>query len=188
MNIEVEIKVKVENLAEIKEKVSKMGQLVKAVKQIDDYYIPVHRNFFTHKPNPIEWLRVRTNPNKVVLEYTRKVNPRDDGDYDYAEEYETEIKSPEEMAKILEFLDFKKILTVEKEREYWMCGKIEAALDKVKDLGEFIEAEAKGDFANDKEAKKACFKFLEEVGIQNPENAQVKKGYPQMLFEKLDRN
>ena len=54
MNIEVEIKVKVANLAEIKKKVSKIGKLVKAIKQIDEYYIPAHRDFFAQKPHPTE--------------------------------------------------------------------------------------------------------------------------------------
>ena len=101
MNIEVEIKVKVDNFEEIKEKVSKMGKLVKAIKQIDDYYVPCHRDFFANKPQPIEHLRIRTNPDKVVFEYTKSVNMRADGDYDYAEEYETEISNAEELKKIL---------------------------------------------------------------------------------------
>ncbi len=185
MNIEVEIKVKVDSLLEVREKVSKIGKLIKAIKQIDDYYIPAHRDFFAHKPNPVEFLRIRTNPDKIVLEYTKKINPKDDGDYDYAEEYETEILNKEEMEKILGFMDFKKVLTIEKNREYWMCGEIEMALDTVKDLGTFIEAEAKGDFKDEKEAKKACIEFLESLGIKDAQNTQIKKGYPEMLFEKL---
>src|SRR3989344_558694 len=100
MNIEIEIKVKVDNLAEIKEKVSKIGKLVKAIKQIDEYYVPVQRDFFAHKPQPIEHLRIRTNPDKIVFEYTRTVNMKADGDYDFAEEYETEISNVEEFKKI----------------------------------------------------------------------------------------
>jgi len=46
MNIEIEIKVKVDNFDEIKEKVSKLGKLIKSINQIDGYYIPQHRDFF----------------------------------------------------------------------------------------------------------------------------------------------
>ena len=183
MNIEIEIKVKVDNLAEIKEKVSKIGKLVKAIKQIDEYYVPVQRDFFAHKPQPIEHLRIRTNPDKIVFEYTRTVNMKADGDYDFAEEYETEISNVEEFKKILEYLDFKKVITVEKNREYWMCGGIEIALDDVKGLGTFVEAEAKGDFKDDKEAKKACIDFLENLGIKDVENTQIKHGYPQFFMK-----
>jgi predicted adenylyl cyclase CyaB len=183
MNIEVEIKVKIDNFKKIKEKVSRAGKLVKAIRQIDDYYIPCHRNFFTHKPEPVEWLRIRTNPDKVVFEYVRSVNMKSDGDYDYAKEYETQILNTAEFKKTLKFLDFKKITTVDKQREYWMCGDIEVALDFVKGLGHFIEAEAKGNFKDAKEAKDACFKFLEDLGIQEVRKSQIKKGYPQLLME-----
>jgi predicted adenylyl cyclase CyaB len=81
-------------------------------------------------------------------------------------------------------LDFKKIITVEKQREYWMCGDIEVALDDVTGLGHFIEAEAKGDFKNAEEAKKACIDFLENLGIQDVENKQIKMGYPQFFLKK----
>jgi predicted adenylyl cyclase CyaB len=187
MNIEVEIKVKVNNLKEIKKKVSKIGKLVKAIKQIDEYYISCHRDFFAHKPQPIEHLRIRTNPDKIVFEYTRTINMKIDGDYDYAEEYETEISDVKEFKKILEFLDFKKIVTIEKYREYWTYGGIEIALDDVKGAGTFVEAEAKGDFKNKKEAKKECIKFLENLGIKDVENNQIKKGYPQLFLENLSQ-
>lgn len=186
MNIEVEIKVKVDDLTEIREKVAKIGKLVKAIKQIDEYYTPLHRDFFAQKPHPTEYLRIRTNPDKVVLEYDVSINKREDGDYDYAEEYETEISNPEELRKILNFLDFKKAVTIKKNREYWQCGGIEVALDEVKDLGSFIEAEAKGDFKGDKEAKKACIDFLENLGFKDVEKNQIKKGYSELFLENLN--
>ncbi|NVN96700.1 class IV adenylate cyclase [Candidatus Nomurabacteria bacterium] len=186
MNIEVEIKVKLDNPVEIKEKVSKMGSLVKSIKQIDDYYIPSHRDFFAGVDHPIEFLRIRNNPDKTIFEYTKCVNMNEEtGDYDYAEEYETEILDVDEFKKILAFLDFKKVITVEKYREYWMCGDIEVALDDIKGLGNFIEAEAKGDFKDEKEAKEACIKFLENLGIERVEDVQIKKGYPQLLLASI---
>ena len=188
MNIEVEIKVKIDNFEEIKSKVTKIGNLIKSIKQIDDYYVPFHRDFFARKPHPAEWLRSRTNPEKVVFEYDLSINPKENGDHDYAEEYETEIKDPEEFKKILGFLDFKKYLTVEKQREYWMCGDIEVALDQVKDLGYFIEAEAKGDFKDEKEARKACSDFLESLGIDNIEENSIKTGYPELLSLENKKN
>ncbi|MFA6076457.1 MAG: class IV adenylate cyclase [Candidatus Paceibacterota bacterium] len=188
MNIEVEIKVKINNFKEIKSKVSSIGKLVKAIKQIDDYYIPCQRDFFARKPHPIEWLRIRTNPDKIVFEYTKSVNMRENGDYDYAEEYETEISDKKEFNKILKFLDFKKVVTVEKQREYWMCGKIEVALDSIKGLGHFIEAEAKGNFKDEKEAKQECIKFLENLGIKDVKNKQIMTGYPQLLLASNKKN
>ena len=187
MNIEVEIKVKIDNFEEIKKKVSAVGKLIKSIKQIDEYYIPCHRDFFAKKPHPTEWLRIRTNPDRIIFEYDRAINRNERGEKEYAEEYETEILEVGEFRKILDFLDFKKVITVEKEREYWMCGNIEVALDYVKNLGHFIEAEAKGDFKNLKEAKEACTGFLEKLGIEDVPNAQILTGYAQLVAESVRR-
>src|SRR3990167_4571264 len=62
------------------------------------------------------------------------------------EEYETEISNVGEFRKILNFLDFKKVVTIDKQREYWDCGDLEIALDKIAGLGSFIEVEAKGNY------------------------------------------
>jgi adenylate cyclase class 2 len=184
MNIEVEVKIKVENLDKIRNKVAAMGKLIKSIKQVDDYYIPCHRDFFNQKPQPFEWLRIRTNPDKTIFEYDKSMNKKPDGEQEYAKEYETEISEPDEFRKILGFLDFKKIVTVNKHREYWMCGKIEIALDDIKGLGCFVEAEAKGDFKGNADAKSACVKFLESIGIKDAGQNQIKKGYPVLLLEK----
>jgi len=183
MNVEVEIKIKIESIDNIRKKVSELGKLIKSIKQIDEYYIPCHRDFFAQKPHPTEWLRIRTNPDKVIFEYDKSINKKNNGEQDCAEEYETEISDKEEFKKILDFLNFKNIVTVVKNREYWDCGKIEVALDEIEGLGFFIEAEAKGDFKDTNEAKTACLKFLSSLGVKNPQDLQINKGYPVLLME-----
>ena len=54
MNIEVEIKIEINNFENIKAKVAAIGKLVKSIRQIDDYFIPSHRDFFAQKPCPTE--------------------------------------------------------------------------------------------------------------------------------------
>jgi len=183
MNIEVEIKVKIDNFTQLKEKLPAFGQLVKAIRQIDEYYVPHHRDFFNQKPHPIEWLRIRTNPDKVVFEYDRSVNKRADGLQDYAEEYESEISHPDEFRKILQFLDFKKVTTVDKQREYWNCGDFEIALDNVEGLGCFIEVEARDSFENAILARQKCIDFANKLGVIVNEEDLIKVGYPVMLID-----
>jgi len=184
MNVEVEIKIEIDNFKEIKAKVVNCGKLIKSIKQVDDYFIPSHRDFFAQKPHPTEWLRIRTNPDKVIFEYDKSINKKENGEQECAEEYETEISDVEEFRKILNFLDFKKVVTVDKQREYWDCGDLEIALDKIEGLGNFIEVEAKGNFESTADAKTACLRFLEELGIKNAENIQINKGYPVLFLEK----
>ena len=184
MNVEVEVKIKVDSLEELRDNLPKFGKIVKSIRQIDEYYIPCHRDFFANKPHPTEWLRIRTNPDRVIFEYDKSINKKTDGEQEYAEEYETDISSPKEFEKILAFLDFKKVVTVEKQREYWICGNLEIALDDIKGLGYFIEAEVKGDFRSTTEAKRECISFLKKLGIKDVESNHIKKGYPVMILEK----
>lgn len=183
MNVEVEIKLKVSGFEEIKKYLLRLGTLKKAIKQVDEYYIPCHRDFFAQKP-PIEWLRIRTNPDKVIFEYDISVNKNSQGEQECAHEYETEIFQPDELRKILGFLDFKKVITVTKHREYWDCGDFEVALDNIEGLGLFVEVEAKGEFENNIKAKEGCMRFAEKLGIKIFEQNNINKGYPVLLLEK----
>ena len=185
MNIEVEVKLKIENRNEVREKVASLGKFVKSIKQIDEYYIPSHRDFFAQKPHPLEWMRIITEPDRVIFGYYRSISTeieKERGRVD--EEYESEITNYEDFKKTLEFLDFKKIITVTKEREYWEYGKLEIALDKIKELGDFIEVEAKGDFKSDKEAKSACVSLLHKLGIENTDDKELWEGYAEMVLNK----
>ena len=180
MNIEVEIKVKIIDFKDIKKELVKLGKLKRSIRQIDEYYVPCHRNFFAHKPTPTEWMRIRKNPDKTIFEYDRSFDKKEGGQY-YAKEYETEISQPKEFKKILKFLDFKMVMVVDKHREYWDCGDFEVCLDKVKGLGNFIEVEAKGKFKNSKAAREGCAEFLKKLGIKQEGN-EVKTGYPTLLL------
>jgi len=184
MNIEVEIKLKIENWQEIRKKVSSLGKLVRSIKQIDEYYIPIHRDFFAQKPKTIEWMRVRKEPERTVFGYYRAIDHEGDKDGWIDEEYETEISNPEDFKKILGFLDFKKVITINKEREYWDCGDIEISLDKIKELGNFIEVEAKKNFKNNDEARQACRDFFGKLGIKDIKKLQTTKGYANMMLDK----
>lgn len=184
MNVEVEIKVKIDNFDTIKKTLLRVGKLSKSVRQIDEYYVPCHRDFFSHKPYPIEWLRIRTNPDGSIFEYDKSLNKKDGSQY-YAEEYETKISQPDELRKILKFLDFRKITTIDKHREYWNCGNFEVCLDGVKGLGLFIEVEAKGEFKDVKKAREECIGFLDKLGVKNYKNKQIRTGYPDLLLKRL---
>ncbi|MFH1656697.1 MAG: class IV adenylate cyclase [Candidatus Nealsonbacteria bacterium] len=185
MNVEVEIKVKINEFDKVKKILPKFCKFVKLIKQIDEYYVPCHRDYFAHKPCPNEWLRIRTNPNSVIFEYARSFNKKKEDEQDYADEYETEILQPDELRKILKFLDFRKSITVNKRREIWKCRDFEVCLDDVKGLGKFIEVEAIGNFKNVKEAKNGCIDFFKKINIENYRENQVNSGYPTLLLKRV---
>jgi len=80
-------------------------------------------------------------------------------------------------------INFKNLVTVDKEREvYFHEDGFEIALDKVKELGHFIEIETKKDFGSVEEARKKLFMLAKKLGIDtsNPD----KRGYPYVLMQK----
>lgn len=182
MNIEVEVKVRVDNFKKIKSELKKYGKLIRSIKQIDEYYTPCHRDFFEKKPIVTEWLRIRTNPDKVLFEYDKTIIKNTKEKEWYGEEYKTEISQPIEFRKVLKFLDFKKLVTVEKKRELWDCGNFEVCLDEIKDLGFFIEVEIKKSSKDILKEKKMCYTFLNKLGVEViPENIPS-VGYPLLLL------
>jgi len=187
MKTEVEIKIKTskEEFDNIKKILPAFGKFFLATRQVDEYYTPFHRNFFEKKPFPNEWLRIRTDEGKKsIFEYSTSLDRKKDDDDFYAEEYETEVSDVEELRKILSFLDFKKVIEVNKKREYWDCNQVEISLDEVEKLGFFVEVEASGVFETIKEARNTCIEFLEKLNIKDLKERIIEEGYPILLLEK----
>lgn len=68
------------------------------------------------------------------------------------------------MRQILKFLNFKKRYMIDKTREYWRLGDYEFCLDKVRELGNFLEVE----FTKNKRGKtfSDLFAFIDNLGIK----------------------
>lgn len=180
MNIEVELKVKVDDFDEVKFRLEKAGKFVRRVHQVDTYFNSPHRDFLAPEKT-VEFLRLRNNDNKEFsFDYHRLLECA--GECSRTEEDETGISDPQTLQKVLELLNFKKILVVDKKREIWDCGDFEVVLDTVAGLGNFIEIEARKDFGGFEKTKEACLMFLNDLNISSiPIN---EKGYFEMLLKK----
>ena len=76
-----------------------------------------------------------------------------------------------------------KVYPVDKERETFIFeDQFEIALDKVKELGFFIEIESLRDFGGVEETRTKLLEFAERIGIENP--TLDKRGYPYELMKK----
>lgn len=183
-DVEVELKFPLLNKDELIEQLNKVAKLEKEEDyQKDVYYIPAHRNFLDKKPVS-EWLRLRETKNKFSINYKnwhKKDNPKAVS----CDEFETDINNIESIKKILECLDFKEIVIVEKIRTVWKYKDVEIAIDQIKELGNFIELESKGNFMNIEEAKKYLYDVLEELKPQIGE--QDFEGYPYLLLKKKSK-
>ena len=181
MNQEVEIQAIIKNPKEVEKKIKKVGKYVKTRKQVDKYFIPPHKDYFKKEP-PVEYIRVRYEKDKNHLNYSFV---RFDKNLKLiaTNEYETLVENPKAAEEIFKKIGLIPKVTVVKTRKYFNCGDFEVTLDKVKNLGDFIEIESKKDFGGVKKTRKACQKFLDGLNIKY--EVLYLMGYPRLLYRKL---
>lgn len=177
--VEIELKFPLENAEELIEELKKIAES-EGTYQKDTYFIPPHRDFL--KQNPIsEWFRIRETKEGVNLNYKNWHN-KEDPQAISCDEFETNFEDINALKKILESLNFKEIIVVEKERNNWNHNNTIISIDRVTGLGDFIEVEADGEFESIEKAKEHLHKILNELNAKVGE--QIFKGYPHLVLEK----
>ncbi len=179
-NKEIEIKIPVSEAKynEVKEKLK--NYFIKHSSQKDTYYTPAHRNFVAEK-YPFEWLSIRERGDKKILNYKHFYPERAEVNT-HCDEHETEIKDKEQIEKILKALDFKELIIVKKERSTYEQDDYEIALDKVDELGCFIEIESVKHKETIEKTRQALFNYAKTLGLGNEE--ADKRGYPYLILKK----
>lgn len=183
---EVELQAQVEDIAPLVALLEKEGEFKYKNSQRDQYFTPAHRDFLS--ANPIEeWLRLRDADGVFSMNY-KKWHFDDAGRGLYADEYETKVESLEMGQKILEALDAKPIVVVEKVRKAWKYKDYEICLDSVKDLGDFVELEYIGErdgARNHKEIMDGMIRFLKDLGCGSL--TLNHSGYPALLLGRKEK-
>src|SRR3989344_1587243 len=152
-DIEIEIKLPLQNPDEVKEFLNKNAKSVSEnIYQKDSYYVPIHRDFLAVK-YPFEWLRLRKSPKGMFITY-KHFFPENVKKTDYCDEFETKIDNFEA---------------------------IEIVIDNVTDLGFYIELEAKESFDNPKDGKLYLYKVLKKLNARVGE--EDLRGYPFRILE-----
>ncbi|MHA1212243.1 MAG: class IV adenylate cyclase [Candidatus Heimdallarchaeota archaeon] len=135
MPIEVELKLKVDNLEDIEYSlVEKGASLVEMVIQRDHYFAHPTRDYSITD----EALRIREDGERFYLTYK---GPKFDDKSKTRLEYNVKIANSTEMIKILTLLDFKQVIVVTKERKIYQYKNTQCCLDHIESLGSFIEVE-----------------------------------------------
>ena len=144
--------------------------------QADTYYNAPHRNF----ESTDEALRIRVEGGDTFLTYK---GPKIDKVSKTRHEFQTVINDPEIMGNILSSLGFFPVATVTKRRKNYRLGDFFISLDKVRDLGNFIEIEISvKDSRNYEEKVESIFKFIEKLGISRDDT--IRSSYLEMILEK----
>lgn len=109
-------------------------------KQNDIYFSPIHFPFFGGEIDN-ECLRLRVLENKNILSY-KKFVPASGDEPAHCIEHELEISDIEKMKLILNDLRIQESFILRKERKHFLYQEnIEVSLDKVDNLGFFLELE-----------------------------------------------
>jgi adenylate cyclase class 2 len=171
--MEIEIRAKVNNLETIKQKVINLGgELIKKTKQIDEYFGEMN---LYEKIGYSFLMRVREENDKKYITY-KGAKKREDGVW---EEYEFKIDDKEKAISMFFDMGLEKVIKVMKYREEYKLNNLSICLDKIENLGNFVEIESLND--ND-EGKERLNKMMEELAID--QNQIIHKGYVTMLLLK----
>ena len=182
-DIEIEIQAQVENEKPLIEFLEKEGKFQSEKNQIDEYFSPAHKDFLSTRPVN-EWLRLRNAEGQGSINY-KNWHRTPEGKSHHCDEYETKVENLTTAKKILVALNMKSLVIVDKVRKTWLYQDYEIAIDCVKNLGNFVEIEYKGDVAVEDASKvtKEMVNFLKNIGCGKIELND--KGYPyQLLFGK----
>ncbi len=180
---EVEVKARLRDRAEIKQKLEDFGCVFgEELHQIDHIFVPKGESFPT--PFQVPVLRIREQNGKYI--FTLKISQSSRQD---SLERELEISNGSMMTQILNLIGYEEFILVDKKRIKTNYKDMEIVLDDVKGLGEFVEVE-KIVTHEDPEARKNIQKelqvFLETLGI-SPEDHVVDGKYDILLHEVSSR-
>ena len=133
-NLELEVKLKVNE--------TESNRILRRIKNDSVYLGEEEHNavYFESKLRKFnkEYLRIRKENNKYVLNYKKSTNKN------LCEEYETIVDNPENLTCILEHMDLAKKGEINKIRQnYLYKNKYYFSFDKVENIGDFIEIEVK---------------------------------------------
>jgi adenylate cyclase class 2 len=181
-DIEIELKLPLHNAAEVIDFLSANAIFKYKSLQHDVYYNAPHRDFLADKGNVSEWLRIRIEKDKAQINY-KDFQPHVSSIKTHCKEYETDVASYEQLTKILDALNFEKLVDVKKTRKAWEYKDTEVSVDSVTGLGEYLEVEYKGDHIDNVEAvRDYLHTIVETIGAETGELEH--RGYPYLLLAK----
>ena len=175
---EIEIKLRVENLEELEEKLKAKGLVIsKEVFQHDVVYSRASDSFTDRSKEGHTVIRIRRQGDVSIL----TLKYQKSGELDCLE-YESEVKNPEEVNEMLRVLGWTPEIEVKKLRKKGKLGEYEICLDKVEGLGTFVELEKMAaDDIDPEPVREELFKVLESFGLSRENN--MIHGYDTQLYQ-----
>lgn len=182
MNIEVEIRAKVNSFDKIKERLKEIeANFIKLERQMDKIFGA--KKFLDSEHKIVEGgivARIREIDDKRNLEF--KEISREKGGI----ELSCEVPNVEMAEKMLKKLDFEESFTVKKTREIYSYQDFEVCLDQVEQLGNFVEIEKMLNLKEEMDnAKEECINLLKKI---SPDAEITNAKYGDMMQDIINKN
>lgn len=173
MEKEIEVKVKIENISGLKKKLEEKGVVWgKPRIQVDKYYRLKKLLHEVQKPGSYI-IRIREEEKAFLT--LKGLTER----YGVWDELETEISKPDQLEKILERIGYVNVVTLHKRRTSGKYGKFSLEIDEIKELGDYLEAEAIG--TEGERLQKEITEFFISLDL-NKSNIE-RRGYPEIVLQ-----
>ncbi len=170
-NIEIEIKLKLDDPAQLLSWLQQNAEKIKETSQTDHYFDPPHKSYIYQGKDGTkdadEWFRIRITEKGNELCY--KYWHRENGVSTYADEVETHVGDAGQMFEMFKRLGFTETSVIKKQRESYKHGNFQFDCDTVEGLGFF------GEVDDPSKGKQIIFDFLKEIGVENWK--KTKRGY-----------
>ncbi|MFB6200233.1 MAG: class IV adenylate cyclase [Candidatus Nanohaloarchaea archaeon] len=172
MELENEVRYRVEDEEQVLKALNQRFKLKEEKQQTDTYFSPPHKDFSKDRVN---YLRVRElERGESRLEYHEAVSET------VTEETETVVSDVEALKRILDALDFVEDCVVRKNRRVFEDGELEIVLDRVENLGVFIEFEYQGE--SREELDRRVRQLAESIGVSEQDRLED-AGYPDLVLK-----
>lgn len=189
LEIETKAKLKDSEVKNLRNEIKKIANLEKTLVKKDEYF-SIQKN---QKSYPTKTFRIRTTKKGFEINFKRWLKKYWTKDIVVKQEFEFSIKRKEELGSLLELfkdLGFKKWIQKIKYNETYQHKKdkrISIEINKVKDLGFFLEIEYLAKPSEIKKAKQKIMQVLNELKINQEQIDNT--GYTKMLWrEKFNKS
>lgn len=183
MWLEVETKVRIRDVEEMRRRVKKIGKLVKKESRGDDYFA-LKRN----KGYPKKAFRIRKKPDKFEVNFKKWMTSLWSKDIVVKQEFEFELKGKDQvddllaLFKDLGFVEWMKKRKTSESYTHKKDKRIIIEINRVQHLGYFLEIEYLCQPREMKKAKQKIRKTLRDLGVYPGDIDNT--GYTRMLWDK----
>jgi len=180
--LEVETKVKIENVPKLRNKIKKIARFEKKESRGDDYFALQKKGY------PKKSFRIRDDGKKLIVNFKKHLKKLYKQGVVVKREFEFELSDMKHIGNFLALLDdfgFKEWVKKRKTTESYLYKKdkkVVIEINKVQHLGYYMEIEYKAKLSEVEKARKKILQVLRELEIDKKMIDNI--GYTKRLYDK----